>query len=207
MEIDNLYSWKIIICGEGFVGKTSLIETYRRGEFFAGTTETIAVQFHILNFFLKTSELRSQRQKNQITVQIWDLGGQERYYDMNVYGKYTQDADLAVCCFDASDLNTLEKISKWLEILPKDIPRMLVGLKTDLLPDKFFIDDIKEIVEEDYQSPMSFVSLHLFSNHHIDKVNAFFQEVIQLLCKQEGLEQVHPDMIIRRNGLNSNGRH
>lgn len=167
-------SWKIVVCGEGAVGKTTFIETYKQGSFYTGATETVAVEFH--SVFLS----QMSREENNIPLQIWDLGGQKRYYDMNVFKKYTQEADLAVCCFDINDLETLEEIPRWSEILPSNIPKILVGLKTDLLIEGYSLEDIEEIAE-DYKETFDFLSIHLISSKHWEEVCEIIQKIADIL--------------------------
>ncbi|MFX1253758.1 MAG: GTP-binding protein [Promethearchaeota archaeon] len=176
LQTEHSRTWKIIICGEGAVGKTTLIKTYQQGSFYTGATETVAVQFHTLNLFQNSIDEASGH-----IFQIWDLGGQRQYYDMNVFNKYTREADLSVCCFDVNDLETLEEIPRWVTILDESVPRLLVGLKTDLITNDV-LNNIIDLIE-DYKQSFGFESMHLLSSKHINEVNTFFQYITDLLLK------------------------
>ena len=64
------YILKILLAGEGGVGKTTLLHRYVEGKFSAETRMTIGVEF-----FLKEVEIDS----HYCTLQLWDFGGQERF--------------------------------------------------------------------------------------------------------------------------------
>ena len=116
---------KIVVLGEGGVGKTTLAEIFCNNSFFGKTTlttQTIGVQFH--------SKI-TQIDGKMLKMQIWDLGGQTRFREMGVFQRYCKGAHGAILCFDLSDLETLVMIPKWLEILPPGIPTVLIGTKCD----------------------------------------------------------------------------
>ncbi|MFX0091144.1 MAG: Rab family GTPase [Candidatus Hodarchaeota archaeon] len=136
---------KMVVAGEGGIGKTALIETYRNGMFKDGTTMTIAVQFHVINVRILNED---------VTLQIWDLGGQRRYFDMGIFKRYCDEAQVAIICFDLSDLATLEEVPKWTDLLPPGIPKILVGTKRDLATEDFSIQDLVE----DYIDNLNFVN-------------------------------------------------
>lgn len=168
----QMISWKMVICGEGAVGKTTLIKSFQQGSFFSGATETIAVEFHTVNLKYLSEKL-----------QIWDLGGQRHYYDMHVFEKYTQEADIALCCFDVTDLETLEELYRWVEILPSDKPRLLVGLKTDLMVEGSSPADIIGLVEE-YREDLNFLSFHLLCSKDLNSVNSLFDYITEIVCTE-----------------------
>ena len=61
---------KMIIAGAGAVGKTTLLNRVITGTFDSQTAMTIGVDFHVLNLTVDNKA---------ITLQLWDLGGQERF--------------------------------------------------------------------------------------------------------------------------------
>ncbi|MFX0095358.1 MAG: Rab family GTPase [Candidatus Hodarchaeota archaeon] len=128
---------KIIVCGEGGIGKTALINTFQSGRFMPDTTMTIAVQFHTARYTFTSS-----RTNGEVALQIWDLGGQRHFREMKMFEKYCRGAHAALVCFDLSDLDTLEEIPRWIELLPKNIPKILVGTKKDRCPES--AEDIVE---------------------------------------------------------------
>ncbi|MFX0092863.1 MAG: Rab family GTPase [Candidatus Hodarchaeota archaeon] len=130
---------KIVVVGEGGVGKTALIKTYQAEKPVSDTVMTIAVQFHT-----KKVQIRGK----EVSLQIWDLGGQKQFFGMGVFKRYCQGAHAALVCFDLSDLDTLEEVPKWVKLLPKKAPKILVGTKKDKVEDDSVLDLIELYIKE-----------------------------------------------------------
>lgn len=115
---------KIIIAGEGGVGKTTLLHRYIKGRFIEGLQMTIGVEF-----FLK--ELEMERLK--VILQIWDFGGQERFRFL--LKNYARGAKGALLMFDLTRPVTLENIDQWVKICRDEnpeLPIIFLGTKLDL---------------------------------------------------------------------------
>ncbi|MFW9990664.1 MAG: Rab family GTPase [Candidatus Odinarchaeota archaeon] len=131
-------SFKIAILGEGGIGKTTICKTYDHHKTFLDTMQTIAVEFHVIR--------RNFRGENY-TLQVWDLGGQQHFKNMGVFGKYCKGIRGAVVCFDLTDIETLFAVPEWLAFIPDNVPMFLVGTKGDLAEsDDFVIEEIKQLM-------------------------------------------------------------
>ncbi|MFX0094769.1 MAG: Rab family GTPase [Candidatus Hodarchaeota archaeon] len=139
MQVNDNKSLKIVVAGEGGIGKTALIETFRAGTFVKDTVMTIAVQFHVKKIKIMNEE---------ISLQIWDLGGQKQFYNMGVFERYSRGAHVAMICFDLSDLDTLEAVPRWAKIIPPNVPKILVGTKRDKSNASSILDLIELYIEE-----------------------------------------------------------
>ncbi|MFW9778497.1 MAG: Rab family GTPase [Candidatus Heimdallarchaeota archaeon] len=115
---------KLVILGEGGVGKTTLSKSFTSSSFSPDTKQTIAVEFH--------SKLMYDRRSRQHKLQIWDFGGQEQFKNMGVFREFCIGADAAILCFDLTDLSTLFSLPEWLEFIDPKVPRFLIGTKLDL---------------------------------------------------------------------------
>ena len=70
----------------------------------------------------------------QVTVQLWDTAGQEKY--RSVISSYYQQAHGIVLVYDISNRQTFEDLSNWLSIITekcsKECKILLIGNKKDL---------------------------------------------------------------------------
>ena len=117
--------FKLIIAGDGGVGKTSLTNKFITGVFTDSTKITIGVEF-----FIKDLEVPGL---GKVRLQIWDFGGEERFRFL--LPTYVRGANGVLFLYSMTDLVTLMHIDDWLPILRSadtKIPIMIVGSKADL---------------------------------------------------------------------------
>lgn len=115
---------KIVLIGEGGVGKTSLIKRYTWNTFDENMKLTVGVDFAAKNV---------QQGEWAATLQIWDLGGQIRFRDLAI--SYFRGARLAIAVFDISSRYTMDRLNDWITSLYQsvpDCPLIIVGNKCDL---------------------------------------------------------------------------
>jgi small GTP-binding protein len=152
--------------GEGGVGKTTLLYRYLNGFFMDSTKMTIGT-----DFFTKNIQITKDGNEISGKMLIWDLGGQDRFRFM--MKDYMKGAEGIILAYDLTRLNTLLKITGWVNILeqakiPVDgsIPIILIGTKKDLIDPKSddvesrngYIDEIKDRCKISYYSETSSVT-------------------------------------------------
>ena len=116
--------FKIVMIGEGGVGKTSITLRFTEDRFDENMLMTIGA-----NFASKKMEIDG----SQLTLIIWDLGGQPRFRD--VISDYFRGSKIAVAVYDATRSFSLERLVDWIKSLKENAPDcdlILVGNKTDL---------------------------------------------------------------------------
>jgi small GTP-binding protein len=121
------YLFKIIVTGDGAVGKTAITIRFSQGKFDSDYKMTIGVDFAI-----KMLDISDKKVK----LQIWDTGGQERF--SYIRPLYYKGAMGNVLIFDLTNRTSYDHLEKWYnEVLQNcgEIPMMLVGNKADL-PDR-----------------------------------------------------------------------
>jgi small GTP-binding protein len=119
------FTYKIVVGGDGAVGKTTLLHRYIEGRFREGFQMTLGVEF-----FTKDIEL----DEDNYCLSIWDLGGQERFRDL--VKCYIEGFYGSIIAFDLSRYNTLKNVEDWcvkLEMENNHVPFILIGTKADLM--------------------------------------------------------------------------
>jgi small GTP-binding protein len=124
--MSHLYVFKVILVGPGAVGKTSLLHRFVENKFSFRYKLTIGADF--LSKII-------QRNGETIKLQIWDIGGQERYKFLRQ--SFFDGANGALIVFDLSRWHTFEELEDWLsdlrEYAGEEIPFALIGNKLDLI--------------------------------------------------------------------------
>lgn len=164
---------KIILGGDGGVGKTTLIHRYITNSFIDSTKLTIGAAFH-------THQI--EYEEHSVLIQIWDLGGQEQFKQMGLFGKYFKGASVSVIMFDLTRLSTLDSIPFWADLAKNasNCKLVLVGGKKDLAQGLSFTkDDFAELFET-----YNFVEYHETSSATGDGVPEVFQAIAKAIVDQ-----------------------
>ncbi len=126
------YLFKIVVLGEGAVGKTAIVTRFSHGFFRTDYKTTIGSQFAVKN-------VDFARDTGNVTVklQIWDVAGQSRFQILRPM--YYRGSSGGLLVFDVTRRRTFIVLEEWLDELyraiNKKIPLVLVANKTDL-PDR-----------------------------------------------------------------------
>ncbi|KAM9330017.1 ras-related protein Rab-36 [Gastrophryne carolinensis] len=118
---------KVVMVGDLYVGKTSLINRFCKNVFDRDYKATIGVDFEIERFEILGMPFN---------LQIWDTAGQEKF--KCIASAYYRGAQVIITAFDLGDIRTLEHTRDWLqdalkENEPKSCTVFLVGTKKDTL--------------------------------------------------------------------------
>ncbi|PVF94901.1 GTP-binding protein rhoA [Serendipita vermifera] len=142
---------KVVLVGDGGVGKTSLIITFRYGEF--------PEQF--MPTFWENPVVDIEVKNRLMELVIWDTAGQEEYDRLRPLSY--PDTHVVLICFSLEYVESFENIaSKWVPEITHfcpGIPYILVGCKADLRHDRRTVEDLKrrgqEIISSEYGEAMS----------------------------------------------------
>ena len=118
------YRIKIVVAGDGGVGKTSLLNRYVSETFLTAMKMTIGT-----DFFSKVME----RQNSVVKLQLWDFGGEKRFRFL--LPGYCKGARGVLLAFDLNDFTTLMSLDEWIQIIKEntiDPKIILVGTKVDI---------------------------------------------------------------------------
>lgn len=149
----NKYFFKIALLGDGAVGKTNLRRQYLGQGFTSDHLMTIGADFAAHDIVLNRED-----QEYQVTMQIWDLAGQETF--AMVRSKYYRGCFGGLVIFDRTRPISFENITLWIDELKKHstrglVPIVILGNKSDLVESadvvveddkvKEYIDNINEV--------------------------------------------------------------
>jgi len=127
------FLFKIVVLGEGAVGKTAVVTRFSHGFFRTDYKTTIGSQFAVKNIDI----LGPDGQRTTVKLQIWDVAGQSRFQILRPM--YYRGSSGGILVYDVTRRRTFIVLEEWLEELEravgKKIPLVLVANKTDL-PDR-----------------------------------------------------------------------
>ncbi|MHA1238700.1 MAG: Rab family GTPase [Candidatus Odinarchaeia archaeon] len=131
------YVFKVLLLGDGAVGKTSLISMFTQGFMKKDYKMTIGV-----DIMAKTVRVGDTVAK----LSIWDLAGQQRF--KAIRGAFYGGVAGAMLVFDLTRAITFKNLVNWLEELYQygspDVPVILIGNKSDL-------PKLREVKDEDIE--------------------------------------------------------
>ncbi|XP_034544512.1 ras-related protein Rab-33B-like [Notolabrus celidotus] len=120
-------TFKVLVIGDSGVGKTCLTHRLCAGEFPNRVEATIGVDFRE-----KVLDIDGEK----IKLQLWDTAGQERFRKSMVQ-HYYRNVHAVLFIYDVMRPTSFSGLTAWVEecrqnSLGQDIPRFLVGNKSDL---------------------------------------------------------------------------
>lgn len=127
-EEDEADRIKLVVVGDGAVGKTCLLITFATGHF---PEEYVPTVFENYCAKMKIND-------NPVLLHLWDTAGQEDYDRLRPLSY--PDSNIVLLCFSTTSKNSYESVSeKWYpevkHYLPS-VPIILVGTKVDLRDSK-----------------------------------------------------------------------
>uniref|UniRef100_A0A2P2I6T6 Ras-related protein Rab-21 n=2 Tax=Hirondellea gigas TaxID=1518452 RepID=A0A2P2I6T6_9CRUS len=121
----GVQNFKVVLLGEGCVGKTSLVLRFVEDKFNDRHISTIQA-----SFLTKKVSVHGRRMQ----LSIWDTAGQERFHALGPI--YYRDSHGAVLVYDITDVDSFQKVQNWVRelrrMLGESICLAIAGNKSDL---------------------------------------------------------------------------
>lgn len=153
---------KLIVSGDGGVGKTSFLNRLIHGNFEDKSELTKGI-----DFFSKTLSINGQ----EYNFVIWDFAGQNQFKQLLT--NFVDGSIAAFVLFDLSRLTTLEGVEEWIRKIDKygNIAAFILGTKCDLIDlndCKVFDEFILEMVRK-YTNIIGYLKISSKTGYNVKK--------------------------------------
>jgi len=125
LDLSNATRIKLVVVGDGAVGKTSLLISFQTKKFPTNYVPTVFENY--------TAPMKRER-GTPVLLHLWDTAGQEEYDRLRPLSY--PNSDVVLLCFSTVNRGSFEAVKiKWFPEVNhyvKDVPKLLVGTKVDL---------------------------------------------------------------------------
>ncbi len=137
--------FKVVVVGDGSVGKTTLILRYTEKRFRESYIPTIGVQWVVKQL---------EYEGNEVYFTLWDIAGQDKFKTMRA--NFYDGSDAVIIAFDVTNLVSFDHIENWLMEVRQycdNVPFVLLGNKIDLVNDRKVTREMVDSLIQRYQLP------------------------------------------------------
>ncbi|CAG2110011.1 unnamed protein product [Medioppia subpectinata] len=193
--------FKIVLLGEGCVGKTSLMLRYCQNKFTENHESTLQASFLTKKFIINNT---------RVQLSIWDTAGQERFHALGPI--YYRDSNGALLVYDITDPDSLSKVKSWVKELRKirgnNVVLAVVGNKTDLLsPQQQSNGADNQIIDEAQKYSQSVNAYHYCTSAKSNRgIDDLFLDLTKKMLAQNQLIQEQTQVKSRSSASAPNQR-
>ena len=122
------FTFKIVVVGNGGVGKSTMIQRLLTGRFIA---QKITIGTDLASYQINIDD--GQGNVYRVTLQLWDFAGEKRFRFF--LPRYSRGAQGCVICYDITRYVSFEDLDDWYRIVDENATEpvyILVGTKKDL---------------------------------------------------------------------------
>ena len=151
-------TFKVILIGDGGVGKTTLVKRHLHGDFEKKYVATLGVEVHSLRF---------NTNQGNICLNIWDCAGQEKFGGLR--DGYFNQAQALIVMFDLTSLHTFHNVPKWISLYwgkAPNTPIVLCGSKCDVEDQRVTPQMVQEFISK---CNIPYFEISSKSNYNFDK--------------------------------------
>ncbi|CAF1083278.1 unnamed protein product [Adineta steineri] len=171
----NIPEFKLVLVGDGGVGKTTFVKRHLTGEFEKKYEATVGVNVHPLNFSTNYGE---------IIFSVWDTAGQEKFGGLR--DGYYIGGHCGIIMFDLTSRITYRNVPNW----HKDLVRVCENIPIVLCGNKIDVKDRKlkaKSITFHRKTNMQYYDISARSNYNFEKP---FLWLAKKLSGQENLQFV-----------------
>jgi internalin A len=168
-EVRPLNEAKLLLVGQGSVGKTSLIKRLIHNKYDKNQPQTDGLNVQTWNVQVNSKDIR---------LNVWDFGGQEIYHATHQFFLTKRSLYLLVCnCRTSEEENRIEYWLKLIESFGGKSPVIIVGNKKDEQP----LDINRKALREKYPNIQAIIETSCQDNIGIDELRAaIFKQIASL---------------------------
>lgn len=183
---DGTLQFKVVVLGNGAVGKTSLIRHFCESGFSKSYKQTIGLDFY-------SRKVQLPHDHPGVTLQLWDIGGQQ--IGGKMLANYIHGSHAVCLVYDLTNVSSFKDLSDWKACVDgvfkntseAEQPRMiLVGNKADL-PNR----QVSEADQQEFSKEFNMAHCTV-SAQSGERVNTLFTRIAATLAgvevKQQDLE-------------------
>ena len=181
---------KILLIGDSYVGKTSLLLQYIERECPENHMATIGVEFR---------DKIIQIDNKKVKLQVWDTSGQERY--RSITKNFYRNADGVMFVCDVTKEKTFDNIKNWLidseqNANNSNFKKILVGNKIDLKAERAI--NTQQLQNFANKKEMNFYETSAKDGTNVDKI---FTELAKLILEDKSDQQIKEEFSQKNRSL------
>ena len=181
---------KILLIGDSYVGKTSLLLQYIERECPENHMATIGVEFR---------DKIIQIDNKKVKLQVWDTSGQERY--RSITKNFYRNADGVMFVCDVTKEKTFDNIKNWLidseqNANNTNFKKILVGNKIDLKEERAI--DTQQLQNFANKKEMNFYETSAKDGTNVDHI---FTELAKLILEDKSDQQIKEEFSQKNRSL------
>uniref|UniRef100_H3GLF1 Ras-related protein Rab-23 n=1 Tax=Phytophthora ramorum TaxID=164328 RepID=H3GLF1_PHYRM len=149
---------KVIVVGNGNVGKTSMTTRYAKGRYTGTYKKTIGV-----DFMEKTVELRDLGET--INLMIWDTAGQEEFDALT--SRYYKGAGAVIYVFSTVDRASFDDLPKWKRKVEEECGQIC----SVMVQNKIDLEDDAAMTRDEVEDMADYLNMRLYRSCVQDNIN------------------------------------
>ncbi|XP_035228308.1 ras-related protein Rab-23-like [Stegodyphus dumicola] len=182
-EEDFEVAIKVVVVGNGAVGKSSMIQRYCKGIFTHSYKKTIGVDF---------LERQIDYNGEDVRLMIWDTAGQEEFDAITK--AYYRGAQACILVFSTVDRDSFKAIESWKRKVENEcgeIPMVIVQNKIDLIDQATVTKDEAELLAR--RLKLDFFRISVKEDYNVSEV---FRHLVKkyLDLTNEPIEEITPNI-------------
>ena len=174
MEQRKKFLFKIVVVGDGGIGKSTMIQRLLTGKYIA---QKITIGTDLASYSVKFEDI-------DVRLQIWDFAGEKRFRFF--LPSYSRGAHGCLLCYDLTRYSSFEHLPEWYNIVNDNSNPVFV-----LIGEKFDLAEIKRTVSrkeaEEFQKEYNIPYFYETSSKSGFNNNIIFEKLTQTILEKKDL--------------------